>query len=315
MHILKSMDNILFVGYSMPIFIGEANAMKKIIFLVLVCFLFAASAWAAKTTYVATNHRFNYVKIKEVSGKIAEARQMTHPATVDEQGLREALASIKLSRSYLIKKEVDTQQVFEESDINFLAPNLVKAFAQATALEEVVFSYLSKNPIFILRNDRINIAKAWIHDNELHVKFEKLYAKIIGDVDKRGNEAKAISKAQGLRINLELGEGQKYGIDDHEEIVLDMHRSYAKPPEPEKKQTEATTMAGEKIPFEQQEAKATSPSDKKLKNAKKSADTAPPPPPAPTVEERLKKLEELKKSGLINKKEFEEKKKEILKEL
>lgn len=295
--------------------------MKKIILMVLALTLVSGLAFAEKTTYIVTNHRFNYVKIKEVNGKIAAERQMTQPKQIDEQGLRAALASVNLARTYLIKKEVDTQRVFDDSSIDFLAPALVKAFSQATESEEIVFAYLTKNPIFILRNDRLNICKAWIHGDELHIKFEKLYAKVTGDVDKRGNEAREISRAMGLRVRLELGEGQKLGVNDTDEVVLDMNYNYVKPPE-EKKIPQPATMSGEKPA--QIEAEAAKPAkdvapkkgdkDKNLKN-KAAAPVEVAPTQANTAKDRLEELNQLKKDGLIDKKEYDEKKKEILKEL
>lgn len=295
--------------------------MKKVLFFAVTTLVFATTALAAKTTYITTNHRFNFIKLKEVGGKVAGERQMSHPATVDEQGLRAALASINLARSYLIKKEVDTQRVFDDDAINFLAPALVRAFSKAGPNEEVVFSYLSKNPFFIIRNDRLNLGQAWIHNDELHIRFDKLYAKILGDVDKRGNEAKAIAKAQGLRVQLELSTGQKLGINDADEIVLDMHTSYVKLPEPEKPPT-PITMSGEK-PAEEVAA-VPAPADKKTeKSTKKEAtgtkgsvpvETAAV-PAQKTPKDRLEELKKLRQDGLIEKKEYEEKKKEILKEL
>lgn len=293
--------------------------MKRIFLVVLAISFFATSAWAAKTTYIVTNHRMNYVKLKEAKGREIEERQMTHPATIDEQGLRLALASVKLSRGYLIKKEVDTQSVFDDTAIDFLAPALVKAFAGAKANEEVVFSYLSKNPMFIIRNDRINICNVWVHDNELHVKFQKLYAKVFGDTDKRGGEDRAVAQAQGLRVKLELGEGQMMGVSDPDEVVLNMNFNYAKKPEP-KPEPVAVTMAGEKMPAEGEASSGVAVDagkGKKGKVAKKSpeAEAAPAAPAPPTPKERLESLEQLKKDKLINKKEYEEKRKEILKEL
>lgn len=293
--------------------------MKKIIFItVALCFV-SIEVFAAKTTYIVTNHRFNFIKLKEVKGRVAEERRMTHPVTVDEQGLRAALASVNLARSYIIKKEVDTQRVFDDTAIDYLAPNLVRAFSEASAGEEIVFSYLSKNPIFILRNDRLNLGQMWIHENELHIRFDKLYAKVIGDTDKRGGEAKATAESRGLRVKIEMGEGQKLGLSDPDEIVLDMHYNYVKPPEAPKI-PEPVTMAGERPQIEDPAKDADSKKsakDKDKKKGKKSEDVAaePPAPPAPTVKERLEQLEQLKKDKLITSKDYEEKKKEILKSL
>ncbi|HQG12955.1 MAG: hypothetical protein BWY40_01034 [bacterium ADurb.Bin270] len=325
--------------------------MKRIFLLVVLFVFVSAEATAAKTTYIITNKRFNYVKLKEVKGGVAEGRNMTHPVNIDVDGLKAALASIKLSKRYIIKKEAENQQVFDESAINFLAPNMTTAFSRATPIEEIVVSYLSKNPFFILRNDTLNIATCWISGNELHVKFNKLFAKISGDVDKRGNEAKAASKARGLRVDLELQPGQKFGIDDTSEIILDLDYNYVEAPKPDAKPTQGVTMKGEKKPLisptpleetpeindpatDKQETKGISKSRKSQKdevgyeNSRKkgpaieSSDSLSAPAPATVqtapaggVKGRLQELDDLKKEGLITEKEYSQKKKEILKDL
>lgn len=254
--------------------------MKKCLALFALAVLFLPElSWAGKTTYIVTNHRLNYVRLKEVKGRVAEERVMSHPVSLDEGGLRSALASLHLSRSYVISKEVDTQQIFDDRALNFLAPALVKAFSQANSMEEVNFSYLSKNPLFIIRNDRLTMATAWVHDRELHVKFDKLYAPIFGDIDKRGTEDKIAAKSRGLRVKLELGEGQKYGIKDPEEIVLDLNYNYAQ------KQDAAASGAA---------ADETTPQ---------------------TPKERLTQLKKLKDDGFITKEEYEKKREEIIKGL
>ncbi len=305
--------------------------MKRIVFALLAICIFSTTAWAAKTTYIATNRRFNYVKLKEVKGGVAEQRGMTHPAALNEQGLKAALESIKLSRTYIIKKEVDTQQVFSEAAIDYLVPAMVKAFKQATPMEEVVISYLNKNRIFILRNDRINIAKCWVQGNTLHVKFKKLFAKITGDVDKRGNERKAVARARGLRVRLDLQPGQMLATNDTDEILLDLNYNYVKQIETPKELKEGVTMSGEKVPMattvpppdaatsDEKEANELASSYRKKKEekteAKQEAQVLAADTTSNDVKIRLRKLEELRNEGLISKKEYKEKKKEILGDL
>ena len=316
--------------------------MKKILGIAIALVLVAGTAWAAKTTYIVNNGRMNWVKFKEISASKAAALNMSHPATLSEEGIRAALASINLSRTYVIKKEVDEQRVFDDRTIDYLAPALVRAFAEANSNEIIVFSYLSKNPIFILRNDRLNICDAWVSNGELHIRFQKLYAKIDGDTDKRGNEARIVSQARGLRVKLELGPGQKLGVDDTDEIVLGLDTNYVKAPVPEKKVTEGVTLTGKKIPLagvpETEVATTTAADEKaaKKKAAKEakaqealaaqtpSATAAPAAPvtmvPAPSAtarspKERLQQLDQLKKEGLINQKEYDAKKQEILNQL
>jgi hypothetical protein len=277
----------------------------KLSMIVLALLVVSGEAFAAKTTYIATNKRFNYVKLKEVKNSIAEGRMMTQPIKIDEKWLAAALKSIKLSRHYLIKKEVDSQEVFSERAINFLTPNLARAFAQATHVEEVIFSYLQKNPIFIIRNDRLTIAKAWIHGDGLHIKFLKLFAKISGDVDKRGNERKAINNSTGLRVKLELGPGQQLGIEDSDEVVLSMKYDFIKEVELKEataKQIEKAGKGAEKGSAAGTAVTAGAAGVTAGAVVTNSADTG----------ARLRKLEKLKKEKLITQKEYDAKRKEIL---
>jgi hypothetical protein len=277
--------------------------MKKIVIFLLVASLFPTAAIARKSTYVVTNHRLNYVEIMEVKPKEAEQRQMTHPKDIDEGQMRAILKSIKLSRGQLLSKEIDTQDAFNESSINYLAPALVKAFREARPIDEVIISYLIKDPVFIIRNDRVNIANAWVHENELHLKFQKLYAKVTGDIDKKGDFGEAVSRARGLKIEFDLQPGQTIGDTGTDELVIDINHNFgtdiatvAAVPEPEKK--EGKKKGKEKVV--QQEAQ---------------------PQPVATqaqpsnVQGRLEQLEDLRKKNLITEKEYKEKKKEILKDL
>ena len=86
--------------------------------LVALALLAPAAALAKKVTYIYDNHRFNFVRLEEIKPAEAVKRGMTHPVQLDEQGVRSALASISLSRAYVIKKEVDTQQVFSEAAVS-----------------------------------------------------------------------------------------------------------------------------------------------------------------------------------------------------
>jgi len=291
--------------------------LKPLALVALAVVLVPAVSYAAKSTYIATNHRFNYVKLKEVKPSVVEELGMSHPATVDAQGLKFALESILLSRSYVIKKAVDTQRVFNDASVSFLAHNMSVAFAQAKPNEVVVFSYLMKNPIFILRNDRLNLGRAWIHGDELHIKLKKLYAKVTGDIDKRGNESKAIARSRGLRVRLELKPGQMMAIDDPEELILNMHYNYAKDVEKEgKKEPEVVkTMAGEEIKVEASATPEGKPAAVIAGTSATGTAVAVSSVGETTVEQRLRTLDQLRKDNLISNKEYKAKKKEILKDL
>lgn len=263
--------------------------MKKNILAIILCLLpFPA---LAKTNYIYTDGRFNYVKIESMGKKDLGKFAPTQPAAISGQAMEAALKEIKLARSFLLRKETETQDVFSERAVNFLSSKLVEAFSQATDKDQVVFSYLTKEPHFVLRNDRITIVRSWVKDDQLHMVFEKLLAKIDGDCDKKGNFSKVIARSKGLRMSLELRDGQSYGANT-DELVIDLKHDFAKP----------AVVAAE---VEEKSAAAESPKPK----------TEPSPATEKTAKERLRELETLKEDGLVTEKEYKQKKKEILKGL
>ena len=274
--------------------------MKIILRLLLVLALLAGvshTAFAKKVTYIASNKRFNFVKLQEIGLKDATRLAMTHPAELDGEKIRGALAALRLSKSYMVgDKTPESRPVFDEAAVNYLVPNLVKAFAQANANEQVVFAYLSKDPILIFRNDRLNIATAWLQGDVLNVKFNKLYAKVQGDTDARGNERRTQNDAKGLRVALDLAPGQSYSSDDADAVMIDLNVDYS-----------AVAVA------------AAAPAEKTSAKNKKPAPTANA-APAPVVDERspkerLQVIEQLKKDKLITEAEYNTKRQEILNQL
>lgn len=260
--------------------------MKRSLLLVAALMLIPVSLWARKTTTIATNHRFNAVKLSEVSLKEAEKRGISHPVDVDETRLREILASLKLSKQYMVRKDVASQDIFGEMALDFLAPNLAAAFRKAAVTDEVLFSFLDKHPDFIMRNDRLTVGRAWIHGDEVHIAFDKLYAKVTGDTDKRGNEAKLAARARGLRVSLALEPGQRMSPQNPEEVIIDLKAPLATAtPSPEEDDGEGDGGGGEGKEEEKDQA---------------------------TTEERLQELKGLREKDLISRKEYEAKRKEIL---
>lgn len=263
--------------------------MKKILMILAVCFL--STNLFAKTVYIYTNNRFDYVKLVDIKKKDIAEYKLSQPISVPEENLAAMLKAVKLSKSFLVKKETETQDVFDENAVRFLAPKFVDALAQATNGQKIAFSYLTKDPKFVLRNDRVTIGNAWVSEGELHIEFEKLMAKLNGDYDKRGDYSKIIAAARGLRMSLEIRDGQKYGAN-MSEVVIAMDHDFNKP---------ATMVNDEEVTGKEETYVAT----------KKSPDTQQP----RTTKERLKELESLKDDGLITDKEYKVKKKEILKGL
>lgn len=149
-----------------------------------------------------TNNRMDFVKLETMKKGEAEDRGAQHPVVIPVDQMKNYLTAILVSEKDLLKKSPEILQVFNEKATDFLAPILVKAFSKAKPDQMVVFSWLTKDPLLVVRNDRIVIGECWVKDNLLHIQFNKLLAKLSGDYDKRGNFNFAINNAKGLRIKL-----------------------------------------------------------------------------------------------------------------
>lgn len=255
--------------------------MRTVIAAVALLSLFPVVA-SAEEQYIYTNHRLDYVKIERIPKKRLAEKSPTHPATVSVDKMREMLGSITLGRRLFFKKQIKEREVFTERAVNFLAPWLVQAFEKAGADEQVIFSYLMKEPEFVVRNDRFTAAVAWIKGNELHIEFLKLHAKLEGDYDKRGNFDKVVNRAKGLRVELEPQPGQILGADDASELIFDMSKTFAG-------------------------AARTPEDDGGDASGKKATRTT-----GPSTAERLSELEKLHRAKLITDKEYENKRRQIL---
>lgn len=149
-----------------------------------------------------TNGRMDFVKLDTLKEKEVKERAPQHPATISLDQMKNYLLSVTVSEKDLLKKSPDIVQVFNEKSVGFLAPILVKAFSKVQPNQMVVLSWLTKDPMFVLRNDRIVIAECWVKDDQLHMKFNKLLAKLVGDTDKKGDFDQIVNRAKGLRIKL-----------------------------------------------------------------------------------------------------------------
>lgn len=149
-----------------------------------------------------TNDRMDFVKLVIMKTKEAKERAAQHPAVISLDKMKQYLGAVLVSEKDLLKKSPEVVKVFNDKAINFLSPILVKAFSQAKPDQMVVFSWLTKEPYVVLRNDRIVIGECWVTNNQLHIQFNKLLAKLIGDTDKRGNFNTVLDRSKGLRIHL-----------------------------------------------------------------------------------------------------------------
>ncbi|MDP2600188.1 MAG: SHOCT domain-containing protein [Deltaproteobacteria bacterium] len=274
----------------------------RILLVALILLMSPALAQAAKTTYVHTDRKFNYVKRVEKNEKHIKEKGITHPYTFSDLQIREMLSNVKLNRKAIFKKESEEEEVFDSRALDYLVPYLVQAFKEANPNEEIVFSVLSRKSTFLVRDDRMTIVGAWVSGGMLHLDFHKLMAKISPNYDKMSDVSEAINRAQGLRVALDVGPGQQFGKNT-DEMLLTIPDANALV----QVATEKTEDRGQKTEDQKQ-------SDKKETEVTATA-VKPEPVLDPSIEGRLRRLENLRKKGLINKDEYEGKRKEILEQL
>lgn len=270
----------------------SGSYLKRIVIVsVLGLAIVSSSGGHASDDKYIYHHRVNYVKLDTMpKAEIAEAAA-NHPYKFSVEQMRAMLLSLRLSRRHLIKKEVSQQEIFIEDEAEQFAPYLVQAFAEAAPDQWIVLSIVQKRPYFIIRDDHLTVALLWIEGDKLHVRFKKVYAKLIGDYEAASNQQRLTKQASSVRISLEPGAGQMLSDYGEEEILLDTHYNFASPPAP---QSVAETP----------------------KDMPKSTSPAPTVPAAKkSVKQRLEELDALKKQGLISPKEYEEVRKSILSDI
>lgn len=275
--------------------------LKPIAYLILaVLILGPAVVQARKTTYVFSDRRFTNVKRIELKKKeLKEREEVNHPYTFTELQLRNMLAPIKMSRKFLLKKGEEEEYVFNKLVLDLILPHLVKGFSELQPNEEMMFSYVVHNPKFLIRDDRLNVIHAWVAGDKLNLRFRKLMAKLPNDYDKLSDISEAMNRARGVRVSLELIEGQEYGEStDHVLIRI---------PSPEN-----AALAELKGPAQTTEAL---PLAEHPKTVTKAATPIPSPEEVSDTEARLQELKNLKDKNLISDQEYKAQKKEVLKDL
>ncbi|MBU4485065.1 SHOCT domain-containing protein [bacterium] len=289
---------------------------KTIIALVFLMILPAISH-AKRTKYLFNNNRFDFIKLEEVKSKEADKRGANHPYNLSLNAVKKALSSIKLHKSFLISKKIEEQKLYDDRDVDMLAPHIVQAFSESTVYDEVVFSNLTKNPNFVFRNDRLTMASMWIVENELHMKFQKLYAKLDGDYTNRGSMQRVANRAKGLRVKFDLEEGQS--MDSSDELILDLNYFESgknkgavveEDDGDESGDNDGETDVAKKRKTPKKKSKSKGSKYSKKEPVELSASSS-----QPAIKERLKTLGDLKKEGLINEEEYQAKRKSILDEI
>ncbi len=244
--------------------------------------LFLAVPLGADTFIYKSSNKIDYLKIDQAK-KVEKEGGLKHPHSFSPDKIREILRSIRFNRKAIIFADIREDQLFPERNVEFLAPYLIEAFNKVEPEQVVVISFFTERSDNVLPDDRLTIFRAYLKEDGLHLKFSKLYAKLLGDRTTKG-ATRAVQAAKGLRVSLELQPGQNRVSWDPEEIVID----------PDFKPGKAAPVPEKKV-------------DVRMKPSQ-TADHRP-------VRDRLKELDRLKEEELITEKEYQKKRQQLLREL
>lgn len=270
--------------------------------------------------YKQANNPANYVKLEKLKEKEAKALGLSMPHTFTEEQMIDILRTLRYSRKALFSDKEKIRSVYEMEYINKFSSYLVDAFAKAKADQAVVWSIVQKRPLVILRNDRLTQVRMWVSGNELHMNFIKTEAQLEGDYQSRTPEgARLIEDSKGLRILLEPQQGQKFGLNSTQELILDLNTDFATiadniAAEEDRLEAEEKSRKNKKRQ-ERLEAKGAEPGQPAAATTMTTTTTAAPPLSAKdqkNAEQRLQELKRLQEKGLISKEDYDKKKEEIL---
>ncbi|PIR20817.1 MAG: hypothetical protein COV45_04475 [Deltaproteobacteria bacterium CG11_big_fil_rev_8_21_14_0_20_47_16] len=222
-----------------------------------------------------TNGRMDFVKLDTMKSKLVKARNPQHPAQISVEQMKLYLSSIIVSENNLLKKAPEIERVYNDSAVDFLAPIIVKAFNNAKPDEAVTVSWLTKDPYFVIRNDRIAISTMWVQNGQLYVQFNKLLAKLVGDTDKKDNINFVVGNAKSLHIKL-VSNGSVVVTNKHKhEVAINMAGDFSNVQTPDTATAQTSTSKS-------------------------------------TVKQRLMDLDQLRKDKMITEPEYLSKRKKIL---
>lgn len=267
--------------------------LPALVILSLSVFL-SASSFAGTVIYKSRN-KLDFVKIEKAK-KPEKEGGLLHPHEFDPEQIRSILRSIRFNKKILLLKDIENKTLFDEGNIEFLAPYLIEAFKKANAEEVVAVSYYTREGKSVIQNDRLTIFRAFLKEDGLHMKFTKMYAKLLGDRTAMGADRMS-QEARSLRVSLEPQPGQNRISWDPEEIVFDLA---------------VFAPGGMKVPAP---IAVKHESKKGKEKVRASEERREPPAGEKSVKERLRELDELKKDELITEKEYQRKRRELIEQL
>lgn len=245
----------------------------------------------AKGNYIY-RHRINWVKLEKLSNKQLGGLELKHPSThITTEQMVGMLMSIKMDKSSLFKKGIETSEIFSLEEASKYAPLIADGLRKAAPNQVVNLAIVHRRPTLILRNDHLSIINVFVTNDGVHFNFAKLFAKLDGDYQQASNYDEAINNAKSSRVRLSAEAGQTL-LSDIDEVVMPPTFAYTATP---------TTSAA----TQQLSTTTTLPPV----NAGLDMQT---PAAQQDIKSRLHALDDLKKNKLVTESEYKQKRSEIL---
>ncbi len=273
---------------------------------------------AGQEQYIYKNpNKLDFVKVDKAKKEEKEGG-LKHPATVDLGQMKGILSAIHFSKKNLLFKDMEDRGLLAERHVEFLAPFIVEALQKATDNQVVVVSYFTKDSKYLVQNNRLTIFRAFVKDDGLHMRFSKVYAKLLGDRGTKG-ATRTANEAEELNVSFEMHPGQSWVTIDPKEVLFDLKYDFVRnvaqaEAAPAKKDKKESSKIVNKTKTEKVE-KASSGPDETDTVKEERQDAAKAVQDKTSIRQRLKELDALKKEDLITEKEYQKKRQQLLLEL
>ena len=185
----------------------------------------STSAFTGDTIYRSKN-KIDFVKLDKAK-KEEKKGGLKHPYAFEAGQVRAILGSIRFNKKGPLLKDIEDQPLFDDENADFLTPYLVEAFHKVGENQVVIVSYFTRDTKVVIQDDRLTIFRAFVKDDGLHLKFTKLYAKLLGDRTTKGLQ-RAMNEARGLGASINPQPGQNRISWDPEELVIGLKPTESK---------------------------------------------------------------------------------------
>jgi hypothetical protein len=162
--------------------VKEAVLLLSVLFLAVSC---GGPRW--EDTTLSENTYYN-VRIQHlVEDKQATALQYSHPVDVDAQVIARFLGDLKYSEKHFLTGEDRQTPVFQQIEIDRLAPSLAEAFGNVGENQRIAFTSFNKGGGLVFEKRRRTDGVMFVdEDNRLNAAFSGINVEIIDDEREKG---------------------------------------------------------------------------------------------------------------------------------